>query len=252
MADATDTRTSDRELASSAVPGDVARVVVDGFALTDGSQFRGLGTFLRNVLGGLTAQPDLDLVVLARPAAELPAGVRRQKLSRHDVRARLAHLEHEFRLPGDLRRGGGDVVWSPGTHPPRRCRAPLVQTLHDLTPLVFPHWASEYEARRWKRSAAQVRRAARVVTDSRSSADQAIQLLGVEPGRVEVVPLGIEPQFEPGPVAAHDPPYLLYVGAWGPHKGYAEAMAVIAAIADDGWPHHLRIVGRRTNGPRHA
>jgi glycosyltransferase involved in cell wall biosynthesis len=225
------------------VSGDVARVVVDAFALTDGSQLRGLGTFLRNVLSGLAERPDLELVALARSAAELPEGVRRLPLSRHDVRPKLAHLEHELRLPRDLRRGHGDVVWSPGTHPPRRCRSPLVQTLHDLTPLVFRHWATEYEARRWERSARHVRQAARVVADSRSSADQAIRLLGVDAERVEVVHLGVEPQFSPGPAPPSDPPYVLFVGSWGPHKGYAEAMEVIAALADEGMPHRLRVVG---------
>jgi alpha-1,3-rhamnosyl/mannosyltransferase len=115
--------------------------------------------------------------------------------------------------------------------------------LHDLTPLVFRHWAMEYEARRWERSARQVRRAERVVADSRSSADQAIRLLGVDADRVEVVHLGVDPQFTPGSAEPADPPYVLYVGSWGPHKGYAEAMQVIAALADAGLPHRLRIVG---------
>ena len=55
--------------------------------------------------------------------------------------------------------------------------------------------------------------------------------------------MGIEPQFTRGSVEPTDPPYVLYVGAWSPHKGYAEAMDVIAAIAEGGLPHRLRIVG---------
>jgi len=35
------------------------------------------------------------------------------------------------------------------------------------------------------------------------------------------------------------------VGAWGPHKGYAEAMEVIAGMADAGHPHRLVIAGRQ-------
>jgi glycosyltransferase involved in cell wall biosynthesis len=68
-------------------------------------------------------------------------------------------------------------------------------------------------------------------------------LLGVDADRVEVVHLGVEPQFTPGRAAPADPPYVLFVGSWGPHKGYAEAMQVVAALADEGLPHRLRIVG---------
>src|SRR5438067_1853335 len=78
---------------------------------------------------------------------------------------------------------------------------------------------------------------------SSSSADQAVRVLGVDPARVEIVHNGVDPQFSPGPTAAVDPPYLLYVGGWGPSKGYAEAMAVAGALAEAGFPHRLRMAG---------
>ena len=219
------------------------RVVVDGLALTDGSRMRGLGTTLAHLLPGLAASPALDVVVLTRPGATLPAEAAVEPMRRHDLRAKLALLEHEWRTPHDLRRARPDVVWSPANHPPRRCAAPLVQTVHDLTPLVCPSPETDHDARRWQRRADRVRAAARVVAVSRSSADQAISLLGVDPARVVVVPNGVDPQFAPGPAAHHGPPYVLFVGAWGPHKGYAEAFAVIAALAELGYPHVLRMAG---------
>jgi glycosyltransferase involved in cell wall biosynthesis len=38
-------------------------------------------------------------------------------------------------------------------------------------------------------------------------------------------------------------PTILYVGEYGPHKGFADAFAVAAAVADAGLPHRLAMVG---------
>jgi glycosyltransferase involved in cell wall biosynthesis len=225
------------------VPDEPVRVVVDGLALSDGSRRRGFGTTLAHLLPGLAAVPSLDVVVLARPGAEVPPGASIEPLARHDVRAKLALLEHEWRLPRDLRRARPQVVWSPANHPPRRCPAPLVQTVHDLTPLVLPSPETAHDARRWRRRAGRVRDAARVVTVSRSSADQAMRLLGVDAARIEVVPNGVDPQYTPGAADGESAPYLAFVAAWGPHKGHAEAFATVAALADLGYPHVLRVAG---------
>ena len=225
------------------MPGERLRVVVDGLALTDGSRLRGLGTTLRHLLAGLAKSPALELVVLARERGAVPPGTTVLPLRRHDVRPKLALLEHEWRTPGDVRRARPDVVWSPANHPPRRALAPVVQTLHDLTPLVLPSAETAHEAARWRRCSDRVRQAARVVAVSRSSADQAIDLLGVDPARLEVVHNGVDPWFTPGDARACDPPYLLLVAAWGPHKGHAEAFSVIAELADAGYPHVLRVAG---------
>jgi glycosyltransferase involved in cell wall biosynthesis len=39
-------------------------------------------------------------------------------------------------------------------------------------------------------------------------------------------------------------PYLLYVGEFGPTKGYAEAFEVIGRLAEAGFPRRLRVAGR--------
>ena len=221
----------------------LVRVVVDGRTLTDGSRDRGFGTTLRHLLPGLAAAAALDVVVLADPDAPLPDRAAMVPVRRHDVRPKVALFEHEWRLPADLRRAHPDVVWSPANHPPRRCPAPLVQTIHDLTPLVWPSSETEHDARRWTRNAARLRSAARIVAVSRSSADQAIRLLGVDAARVDVVPNGVDPRYSPDGGPTDGDPYLLFVGAWGPHKGHAEAFATIAALAESGYPHVLRVAG---------
>lgn len=215
---------------------------MDGRTLTDGSRQRGFGTTLRHLLPGLAASSALDVVVLAAPGATVPVGARAIPMRRHDLRPKLALLEHEFRLPHDLRRARPDVVWSPANQPPR-ASVPLVQTIHDLTPLVWPSPETEHDARRWKRSAARLRGATRIVAVSRSSANQAIRVLDLDPARVEVVPNGVDPTFMPGRVPTEADPYIVFVGAWGPHKGHAEAFATISALAEWGYPHMLRLAG---------
>lgn len=218
-------------------------MVVDAHELGDGSRLRGMATVLRHLLDGLSRQPDLELVALARPRAPLPDGVERLELVRRDVRPRFAHLEHDLLLPRDLRRGRADVVWAPANHPPRLTPAPLVQTLHDLIPLSVPDPGTMQEARRWRRRATRVRAARTVVTDSRWSANQAIRLLDIDPSRVEIIHPGVDPVYAPGPPETTGSPYLLTVAAFGAHKGMSVAMSVTAALAEEGYPHRLRLAG---------
>jgi glycosyltransferase involved in cell wall biosynthesis len=89
-----------------------------------------------------------------------------------------------------------------------------------------------------------LQRAAAVVAVSRFSADEGIRHLGLDPRVVSVIPHGVDPDvFHPGSAAEPGVPYLLHVAAWGPHKGFAEALAVIAQLAEGGLPHRLVLVG---------
>jgi alpha-1,3-rhamnosyl/mannosyltransferase len=85
------------------------------------------------------------------------------------------------------------------------------------------------------------------MADSRYTADVVIEHLQVDPARVEVVPLGLDPRFQPPPPDRSRPagrgPNVLMVAPWAPYKGYPEAMAVIDRLAEAGLPHELRIVG---------
>ena len=56
---------------------------------------------------------------------------------------------------------------------------------------------------------------------------------------------GVDAAFRPpNGRSVADPPYLLYVGEYGPWKGYEEAFEVVARLADDGYPHRLKVAGR--------
>lgn len=212
-------------------PGPVApvRVALDARALTDASAYRGIGTYVRNLVAALADRTDISVTPV----------VPRHRLAP----PRWATLEHHLRLPRELARTPADVNHSPALDPPRRSGRPWVQTIPDLLPLVSDDPAFALERRRWRRWAPRVRRADAVVTFSRHSADQAADRLGIDPARIHVIPLAAGPEFRPGDAA---PPsrYVLYVGEYGPHKGLGEAAALAAALASADLPHELWVAGR--------
>lgn len=216
------------------------RVLVDGRALTDASSFRGIGTYVRHVVDGLARHPEVDLTVLCRRKAVLPDGGRRLTALRM-APGRWQDREHELLLPLDLRRRPVDVVLSPALDAPRSCPVPWVQTLHDAWPAAHDESGADPVA--WRRQAERFSAAAAVVTVSRWSADSAVQLLGIDPAKVRVIPHGVSSAFRPGDGPA-DPPYLLFVGEYDPRKRHDHAFAAVARLAERGHPHRLAVTGR--------
>ena len=218
-------------------------VLIDGYALSDGSELRGIGTYLKRVVAGLGRRPELSVKLLADAGAPVPEGAVLAPMHWHGP-GRFRSLEHDLRLPAQLKRHASDVFLSPAQHPPRRSPVPWVQTLHDLIPVTRPHPVLARDRRRWLRIGPRLRRATAIVAVSRFSADEGIRHFGIDPRIVEVIPQGVDPAiFHPGEAVAQGGPYLLHVAAWGPHKGYQEALSVIARLAERGHPHRLALVG---------
>jgi glycosyltransferase involved in cell wall biosynthesis len=121
---------------------------------------------------------------------------------------------------------------------------PWIQTLHDLTPLAFPHALLRADARRWRSLGGRLAGAAAVVVPSRSTAQQARTYLGLGAEKLHVVPHGVAAAFRAeGSRVTLDVPYLLLVAAWGPHKGFEDAVAALEHVVARGLPHHLVICG---------
>lgn len=226
---------------STAAPTDV---LVDAWCLGRAPSFRGVGTYQRNLLAALAEDPTLGVAALVTSGQDLPQGVVAVPIRRR-APGRLAQREHDARLPRDVARRAPGVFHEPSPDPPSRCSSPWVQTLFDVIPLAREDADLAGTRRRWRRYAERYRRAGAVVAISRHAADEGIRLLGLDPGKVHVAPLGVAPSFVPsatGPAA--DPPYLLAVAEHSQRKGLAEAFAIIGALAEQGYPHRLRVAGR--------
>ena len=222
-------------------------MVIDGRELTATDRRTGMGTFTRELVAGLVRGGEVHPVVLTAPGVELPDGAERHEVHRFTHDRRRAMLEHAGRVWFDLRRAGGDLFHNPVAHAPPHRERPWVQTLHDVIPLVRDDADLVHPRRQWARFGPRYRTADRVAADSRYTADEGIRLLGLDPGRVEVIPLGVAAEFAPGERAADDDdgePYVVVVSEFSDRKGFGEAFAVIGALAEAGHPHRLRVAGR--------
>jgi alpha-1,3-rhamnosyl/mannosyltransferase len=220
-------------------------VAVDAFSLGPASRGTGLGTYVRELLAALATQPDLTVRALATDDAALPAGIERVRIRRRLTGGRPAFLEHAVRREVESRRVRADVFHNPAPDAPVLPPHPYVQTLLDLIPLTDPDPALAVMRKRFHRYARRYRAADAVIAISRHTADEGIAHFGLDPRRLHVIHLGVDEMFTPdGQSRAADPPYVVMVSDFSRRKGFAEAFAVIGALADAGHPHRLLVAGR--------
>jgi glycosyltransferase involved in cell wall biosynthesis len=185
----------------------------------------GTARHVRGLLHALDGRPELELrplsfggrgrlATVARDAIWYPLG-----MSRRSERYDLLHCT-TFRGP-------------------YRSRCPVVLTVHDLAVLRHPGTFKPWHRLTAKAALEGARLAAGVVTVSEFTRAEVVELLGVKPERVHVVPNGVEPVFAvDGPRADGD--YILAVGTLEPRKNLGRVVeaAKVAGV-------ELRVVGAR-------
>jgi glycosyltransferase involved in cell wall biosynthesis len=166
---------------------------------------------------------------------------------------RMAFLE-----PGTLRarKHRPDVWLYEGHFGPIPVREPSVALLHEA-PWTDPHLASMLSPAWVQRLGPPSQRSAEtatlIVTPSASSAGQIAASSGVDPGRIRVVPHGVDPLiFHPARQAAGraivaeaggaDRPYVLLVSTMHRRKNIGALRQAMADLADRGFPHSLVLV----------
>ncbi|MFN0152885.1 MAG: glycosyltransferase family 4 protein [Gaiella sp.] len=188
----------------------------------------GTARHVRGLLAAIErrAEPDLEITRVSCEGAGKLATVRRDG------------WWYPFRLSGK----GADVLHCPTFRSPRRPGAPLVVTVHDAAllrmPDAFPLW---HRVTGRRALTAGVRRADAVVAVSEFTKRELIDLTGVPPERIRVVPNGLDPAFSGGARSASPPGerrYALTVATLEPRKNLA---AAVAAAEHAGIP--LRVAG---------
>jgi len=216
------------------------RIVVDVSPLS--RPRTGIGNYLRGMLAGLAEAGggEHELVAFA------PSGPR----GRGRIRAALDGLPVELRLPLLPRAQWWRAGWSRLGRPPVESLAgPLdvfhfsdwmypaqrggvrATTVHDLVPLRFPELVERGTRRMHSRKLDAVRSCDVVFANSRFTAGEAVELLGVPEERVVVAYPGVDPLFRPeGELADLGGPYVLSVSTLEPRKNLPALLAAFALL----------------------
>jgi len=211
-------------------------VLLDVRPLQGPSAKRGVGSYATGLLKGLIAEGfDSNLTLLldaGLPEPELPPGGYKLAGSRRRYRGNFAAYEEAVALGRDLERIRPDVYHAIDLRLPGRSPCPLAVTLHDLIPWSFGGSRMWGERARFWLGRRLLKRADVVLAVSQSTADDAVRLAGVAPGRITVVHEAADPIFKPEPNAAErigqkfglQPGYLLFVGALDARKDPASLL----------------------------
>ncbi len=201
---------------------------------------RGIGRYVRSLLSVMLRRDDARFTLLVREP--LPF-LRRKPFAR-------ALGVPDVRVANRIPRDAG-VVWHPWNGTFFTGGKRNVATIHDVRIFADPDpdpRQREKDQTPFRRSAAS---ATMVIADSEYARAQIERLLNVPPQRTAVVPLGVDPKFEPGSSAALPPElrgrrFILHVGAQDRYKNVA---TLIAAHAQAFAPEEVALVFTRAPQP---
>lgn len=203
----------------------------------------GLETYVRRLLPELLMlRPNWRFSVFLSPAGreqlsgeDWAGGVTLVTLGRQYTRA----LSEAFVLDPLARRAGVDLLHSVAMTGPLRPREPHVVTIGDVIWLRNVHRSDRATVLTWKLLVPRVaRRAARIITFSEASRRDLRELLGIEEGRVDVIPPGFgqEPVAEATDVRERfglaGARVVLTVSAKRPHKNLVRVIEALPRIRE--------------------
>ena len=194
----------------------------------------------------------------------LPPGSKAESFTRRSAKApgRLAY--DQWGIHGEAKALGAEGVHYPANVGSLRSVGRSVVTLHDLSFFRDPSWFPFNRGLYYRYAVARsVRKATRIIVDSRATADDAASILGIEDSRMDVIPLGVGEDFVRADEAAirevkisYDLPesFFLYVGTLEPRKNLVRLSEAWSSMADM-YPMALVIAGRpgwKTEGLRRS
>ena len=208
-----------------------ARLAVNGRFLSQATT--GTQRYALELVSRLAARHAGGLVVHVPQGTKVPAAIA-SHVEVCESRAR-GHLFEQVALPWATRH---DLLLSLGGPAPVAARR-QVATIHDVSVFRYPQTYSR-TFRTWYRSMYRVlsRRAVRLVTVSKFSADELVRVLQVSPYRVSVVPNGADhvdgvvatqPDLSAYPVLSTGGPWVLCVGTFARHKNLGPALDALEA-----------------------
>ena len=148
-----------------------------------------------------------------------------------------------------VRRDRPDVFFAPGYSAPLLTGVPFVVAMHDVSFAAHPEWFGRREGLR-RRSLARLaaRRAGAVLTLTEFSRDEIVQRLGVAPGRIHVIPLGVGLESPDAATSVREP-LILYVGSIFDRRHVPALIDAFAALGARHPAARLVLVGANRTHP---
>lgn len=228
------------------------RIGINGLLLSNQAGYRqsGIDRYLRGLLSEL---PDAigrdDLTLFAEAGSIEPS----DRIALYPApgftgnRALRIAWEH-VGLPRAIRAERLDLFHGAAFALPARMPVRSVVTVHDLAFLKWPEQVPKRRAIYLSRAVASaVKQAARVIAVSETTKRDIVEMLHVDPARVDVTPLGVDPRFHRPPAEAiaefrhaHEltHPFILAVGTREPRKNLPALIRGFAQVKDE-IPHDL-------------
>lgn len=158
------------------------------------------------------------------------------------------HLWEQLYLPSAVR---GRLLWSPNNTGPLAVERQIC-TIHDLIPLDHPEWFNRRFAQWYAWLLPRLaRRVRHIIAVSEFTRQRIVDLLGVRPANVTVIPNGVDSRFSPKGIeeveavrralGISSPSYLLCVGSVEPRKNLLRLLAAWK-IAQSSVPEDVDLV----------
>jgi glycosyltransferase involved in cell wall biosynthesis len=224
----------------------VTTIGIDGRSMAGAPT--GVGRYVRNLIGGLLALPELD--ERTRLRVYVPSEVSLPDDPRLEIRrpglALSGPLDNVFTwnhvsLPLHVAGHRVDLLHGPFYTLPAFCPAPAVVTIHDITFDLHPEWYTPRARFAFSGfAAASARKARHVLTVSEVSRRDIVRRYGIPESKVTAVPLAADPALRRvddlqaidavGHRIGARRPYLLHVGAISPRRNLPRLLDAFARL----------------------
>jgi glycosyltransferase involved in cell wall biosynthesis len=220
------------------------RIVMDVRTIAD--HFPGIGRYTYQLAHAVARQRNRDELVLVSNAGASNTRFNLTELTT-EPRVRLVRttakpftLREQLSYPGELRKLNPSAIHFPYVVMPYAAPRPIVLTMHDIIPVLFPNLFSLRQRLLYRFSMRMaLRTAAAVICVSEATRSDLISFCHADPSRLIVIHEGIEEGFRPcgsreiesvRTAYALPDQYFLYLGSNKPHKNLPALIQACALL----------------------
>lgn len=147
----------------------------------------GVGRYVLSLLDALSKVADDDFHIFVYEHPSNPVPVEGPRLTKRAIRAAKYSLSEQIELPRCCIQDRIDVFHSPFYIIPLMAPCPVIATIHDLMPFLFPLYGSVHQQIVKTGYRVTARRADRILAVSQTTKRDLVSILGTPPEKIDVV-----------------------------------------------------------------